>query len=267
MAAKHKATKRGKQGKAKGRKPRAKRDGRSAVEARRRRTVKPAKLDERDPASAAAKRLATDPARLSNLMLAGRCVVDDEPGTVYGVDRVEASGWVTYSALDRDGKPVGPRHTITADRVEPVVPSPLPGPATGPGPAGATGTPSDGAPAPPVTTERVAVVGRRKGREWHGSMEPDGRLTVGRETFPSPSAAASKLTGVAVNGWNFWRFADASGKEARIAVLRSGPGRKRPAPVNVEQLKAKRAKLMDRLAKLGARVAAIDTRLKAAGVA
>lgn len=265
MATKHK-TKRGKSGKVKRGKVRPKRDGRSAIEARRRRTVKPAKLDERDPASDAAKLRATDPARLSNLMLSGRCTVDSEPGEVFSVDKVEASGWVTYSALDAAGKPVGPRHTITADRAEPVVPSPLPGPATAPGPAAATGTPSAPTGGPPVTTERVAVVGRRKGREWRGSMEPDGRMVVGRDAFPSPSAAASKLTGVAVNGWNFWRFVDAAGKEARIAALRSAPGRKRPAPVNVEQLKALRAKLMNRMAKLGGRVAAIDTRLKSAGI-
>jgi len=234
-----------------------KRDGRTASEARRRRRPRAAKVD---PTVKERAVRATDPAHLANLERTRRCVVDDEPGTVYGIDKIEPTGWVTYSAIDRDGRPVGPRHTVTADRVVPVVVSPPGEPVAAPAAGGAAGTPS---------AARVAIHGRRKGRKWSGHLEPDGSVTIDGTSYPSPSAAASKLTGVAVNGWNFWRTLDAKGDEVHIGTLREGPGRRRPAgrPVDVEALKAKRERLVTRIAKLGARLGAIDKRLAQTDVA
>lgn len=230
-----------------------KRDGRTASEARRRRA--PRAATPVDPTVEARKLRATDPAHLADLMRAGRGTVADEPGTIYGIDKVEATGWVTYTAIDREGKPVGPRHTVTADRVEPVALTVPAGPVAAPGPAAATVPPS---------AARVAIHGRRKGRKWSGHLEPDGSVTVDGTSYPSPSAAGSKLTGAAVNGWTFWRLLDDAGNEVPLATLREGLGRRRPAgrPVDVPGLQAKRARIVARIAKLGAALGAIDKRLR-----
>lgn len=190
--------------------------------------------------SDAAARLATDPRHLAEVARSGAVELVGEPGAFYRVEKVESTGWVTYRALDAAGLPVGPAHTVTADRV---AARELVGPTSPPGAA-------------------VEVRGGRKGRAWTGQLLADGRLVVEGMTHRSPSAAATALCGgVAVNGWRFWRLSDGR----TIDVLRDANGRRRSAQaVDVAALQARRARIVNRIAALAARLVAVDAKIGAA---
>ena len=60
---------------------------------------------------------------------------------------------------------------------------------------------------------------RRKAIDWVATLLPDGRVDVDGAVFSSPSEAASKVTGVPVNGWWFL-LVDESSRRSLSAVRR-----------------------------------------------
>ncbi len=53
--------------------------------------------------------------------------------------------------------------------------------------------------------ERTEFRAHYKGRTYLARVI-DGALVINNESFDSPSAAAMKITGNHVNGWNFWEY-------------------------------------------------------------
>ena len=60
-----------------------------------------------------------------------------------------------------------------------------------------------------------------KGKEYKAWVNSLGRIKVNNKRYDTPSAAANAIiTRGAVNGWNFWKYKDKSGKLRKITVLR-----------------------------------------------
>jgi site-specific DNA-methyltransferase (adenine-specific) len=56
--------------------------------------------------------------------------------------------------------------------------------------------------------DRLRFEQRRAGRTAYGTVRADGKLNVDGKssTFPSPSRAASAVTGSQINGWTLWQL-------------------------------------------------------------
>lgn len=53
---------------------------------------------------------------------------------------------------------------------------------------------------------RIPLRAEYKGKRYIATLRKDGYISCGGEKFPSPTAAAYKIVGRAVNGWQFWQY-------------------------------------------------------------
>jgi hypothetical protein len=63
--------------------------------------------------------------------------------------------------------------------------------------------------------------GNASGNEYRGVLLRDGGIQVGDTEYPSPFASACAAAGKRRNGWNFWKYKDASGEWQQLRNLLS----------------------------------------------
>jgi Restriction Enzyme Adenine Methylase Associated len=59
-----------------------------------------------------------------------------------------------------------------------------------------------------------------KGKLYKARLRADGKVTLNRVVYPSPSAAGKAVCGHALNGWQFWNCERAPGDWVKLAKLR-----------------------------------------------
>lgn len=72
----------------------------------------------------------------------------------------------------------------------------------------------------PYVTSRFAITRTYKGKNYKASVLADGTIMMGSKTFNSPSMAGRAVTGLACDGWYFWKIKDAEGNWVPLDVLR-----------------------------------------------
>lgn len=71
-----------------------------------------------------------------------------------------------------------------------------------------------------LVDRRLALRGRWKDRRFKATLRRDGYVSFHGKKYESPSAAASKAVGHAMNGWLFWHYRVAPRKWVPLANLR-----------------------------------------------
>jgi hypothetical protein len=71
-----------------------------------------------------------------------------------------------------------------------------------------------------VVERRIPLRARWKGKRYSASLLPDGRISLRKVKYPSPSAAGAAVVGQRCNGWTFWRYRDDDGVWCQLSNLR-----------------------------------------------
>lgn len=104
-----------------------------------------------------------------------------------------------------------------------------------------------------IVGKGLAIFTTWKEDRYDATLLPDGKVVMGGTTYSSPFNAYNKGIGAYRNGWKFWLFVDADGKDVRINELREGKkdftaaGGSRSGTAGIENRIEKRAKKIERL--------------------
>lgn len=71
-----------------------------------------------------------------------------------------------------------------------------------------------------LVRNRLVLRGIRNGKPHKATAHKAGWIDLNGQRYNSPSAAAAKICGHAMNGWRFWRYRDGSGEWVPIEGLR-----------------------------------------------
>jgi hypothetical protein len=71
-----------------------------------------------------------------------------------------------------------------------------------------------------LVDRRLALRARRKRRQFKATLRRDGYISFKGRKYDSPTAAAVKAIGHAINGWGFWRYRLAPRKWVPLSHLR-----------------------------------------------
>jgi len=67
---------------------------------------------------------------------------------------------------------------------------------------------------------RIVLKAWRGGEEYRATLRKDGRVSVKKEAFESPSRAGKAVLGRECNGWSFWHYRDKNGDWVPLKNLR-----------------------------------------------
>lgn len=71
-----------------------------------------------------------------------------------------------------------------------------------------------------LVTKRTLLYRAYKGKEYNAYLSPNGTITLGKQTFTSPSAAGAAVAKHGVNGWMFWHVKNKDGEWVVLDKLR-----------------------------------------------